>query len=77
MMHLWLNIGKQKARITRRAADAACPCCGHELGDQTHLYTCKHDKMVATVAGSIAKTEKALASENMPPGIVIAFVEHI
>ena len=39
MMHLWLNIGKQKARITRRAADAKCSCCGHELEDQLHLYT--------------------------------------
>ena len=44
MMHSWLNIGKQKARITKRAADAAGPCCGHELEDQIDLCTCSHRK---------------------------------
>ena len=57
MMHLWLNIGKQKARITKRTAHAACPCCGHELEDQIHLYTCSHEKMTAAITEDIAKME--------------------
>ena len=77
MMHLWLNIGKQKARITKRAADAACPCCGHGLEDQIHLYTCSHVKMIAAVAEGISKTEKTLAKENVPPGVTITFVERV
>ena len=38
------------------------PCCGHEVEDQTYLYTCKHDKMVATVTENIAKMKKALTA---------------
>ena len=77
MMHLWLDIGKQKARITRRAADAACPCCGHKLEDQVHLYTCSHAKMTAAVAEGTSEMEKTLAKENVPPGVTIAFVEPV
>ena len=64
MMHLWLNIGKQKAHITKRAANAACPCCGHKLEDQNHLYTCNHDEMAVAVIEGIAKMEEALAAEK-------------
>ena len=77
MMHLWLNIGKQKARITKRAADAACPCCGNGLEDQIHLYTCKHDRMAAAVIEGISKMVEALAAENILPGVAIAFVERV
>ena len=67
MMHLRLNVDKQKAWITKRAKDAACQCCGPKLEDQDHLYTCKHAKMVATIAESIMKIEKTFADENTPP----------
>ena len=77
MMHLWLNIGKQKASITKREADAACPCCRHELENQLHLYTCKHAKMAAAVTEGISKMEKTLAKENVPPGVAIVFVERV
>ena len=77
MMHLWLNIGKQKAHITKRAADTASPYFGHELEDQNHLYTCKHDKMAAAVTEDISKMEEALAAENMLPSAAIAFVERV
>ena len=77
MTHLWLNIGKQNARITKRAAGAACPCCGRKLEDQNHPYTCKHNKMAATVTEGISKMEEALATEKMPPGVVIIFVERV
>ena len=77
MMHLWLNISKQKAHITKRSADAACPCCGHELEDQVRLYTCSHAKMTAAVAEGILNMEKTLAKENVPPGVTTAFVERV
>ena len=34
-------------------------------------------KMVATVTAGIAKMKKALAAENMPPDVTIAFVERV
>ena len=73
MMHNWLNVGHQKAKITKNAEAGTCPCCGSAHESQDHLYQCTHAEMRQTVHESIVQMEKAFLNENMPPGVTVAF----
>ena len=73
IMHNWLNVGRQKAKIERNEEACACPCCGDAHEDQDHIYQCDHAKMKQTVHESIAKMEKVFLVENMPPDVTVVF----
>ena len=73
MMYNWLNVGHQKAKITKNEEAGTCLCCGDAHESQDHLYQCTHTEMRQTVQESIVRMEKAFLDENMPAGVTVAF----
>ena len=77
MMHNWLNVGHQKAKIARNKEVGVCPCCGDAHESQDHLYQCVHANMRRAVQDGIAQMEKVFHDENMPPGVTVAFTRQV
>ena len=77
MMHNWLNVGRQKQMIDEALNDGLCPCCGLEVEDQEHLYTCTHVEMRETLEKGIDELQLGLYKANVPSSTYIAFVDII
>ena len=74
MLHEWLNVGRQKAKLQQ---DSTCPCCGLEEEDQVHLYHCSHAGMRSTIEEEINTMEKNLHKANVPVSTSIAFIDMV
>ena len=77
MMHLWLNLGHQKMKISKIEKDGICPCCGTEHEDQDHLFKCENEDTRLTMRRAIREMEETLIKENLPPGVRLAFMEKV
>ena len=74
MMHEWLNIGEQKAKMHQ---DDTCPCCGDAIEDQLHLYRCSHARMEQAKEEALVTISKRLNKDKIPPAIVMEFTNQL
>ena len=66
MMHHWLPIGHQTARVTGISSDGSCPCCGRAHEDQDHLFTCHQQTAKAARDEAAGSIEARLIDQNSP-----------
>ena len=74
MMHGWLNFGHQMEKIHCSSNDALYHCCRKDHKDQAHSYQCQSKPIQLVIHEELQRIEDAFEKDNMPPAVVIAFV---
>lgn len=73
----WLNVGRQKLKITKEDGAELCPCCGEVEEDFLHLYHCPNQEMQQAREKGIVALQKTLYDANVPRGVIKAFVHSV